>query len=146
MIFSSLLALALLVHAGPASAFSQLAESERESAARELVRMAREDSQVEETLRELTERHPRRLTASKGLARAFDWAASEFEELGLEPRFESWGTFPAGFERGPWWGRVVYPHSRPLEFITHSWTTGTDGPQRGMAVLEPAEELMPDSI
>lgn len=148
MIASSLLLFALLVPATVPLPRTQLAEAlvESPAAVPELVRMAREDSRVEQTLRELTERHPRRLTASKGLARAFDWAADHFEELGLEPRFEAWGTFPAGFERGPWWGRVVYPDARPLEFITHSWTSGTDGPRRGMAVLEPEAALLPDTL
>lgn len=148
MISTSLLLLALLAPTAARLPRTQLAvpSVETPTAARELVRLAEADSRVADTLRELTERHPRRLTASKGLARAFDWAAGEFEELGLEPRFEAWGTFPAGFERGPWWGRVVYPDARPLEFITHSWTSGTDGPLRGMAVLEPEAELLPESI
>ncbi|MCA8980020.1 MAG: M20/M25/M40 family metallo-hydrolase [Planctomycetes bacterium] len=148
MISTSLLFLALLVPTTFPLPRIQLAEARLETpyAVSELVRMSREDSRVAATLRELTDLHPRRLTASKGLARAFDWAAGEFRELGLEPRFEAWGTFPAGFERGPWWGRVVYPDARPLEFITHSWTRGTDGPRRGMAVLEPEGELLPETL
>ncbi len=121
-------------------------EGGESSAAAELVRLGREDSRVAETLRELTREHPRRLTASKGLDEAFAWAAERFRELGLDPRLEPWGTYPAGFERGPAWGRVVYPDARPLEFITHSWTPGTDGPVRGLAVLEPEEEPEGDAL
>jgi carboxypeptidase Q len=147
MISTSLLCLASLFPTTVAAPrLQQEAVRSRPAPTTELVRMGREDSRVAETLRELTTLHPRRLTASKGLARAFDWAAHEFEELGLELRLEPWGSFPAGFERGPWWGRVVYPEGRPLEFITHSWTRGTDGPKRGLAVLEPEAELLPDSI
>lgn len=125
---------------------SHAAEGREASAAAELLRLAREDSRVESTLRELTTRHPRRLTASKGLDEAFAWAAERFRELHLDPRFEAWGTYPAGFERGPAWGRVVYPNPRPLEFITHSWTPGTDGPLRGLAVLEPEGETTDEDL
>jgi len=147
MISTSLLCLILCFPTPVAAPRPQLEGTVSNSAATyALVRMGREDSRVADTLRELTELHPRRLTASKGLARAFDWAALEFEELGLEPRLEAWGSFPAGFERGPWWGRVVYPDARPLEFITHSWTKGTRGSKRGLAVLEPEAELLPESL
>ena len=135
------LALCLAPLASSAQLLARTDSAAETAPAAELVRVATEDSQVAATLRELTTLHPRRLTGSKGLARAFDWSADRFRELGLEPRFEAWGTFPAGFERGPSWGRVVYPRARRIEFITHSWTPGTDGPLRGMAVLEPAEQL-----
>lgn len=130
----------------PQPAQTAIESSAPSTLAGELVNRARTDSRVAETLLELTTKHPRRLTGSKGLSRAFDWAALQFRELGLDPSFEQWGTFPAGFERGPSFGRVVYPHERRLEFITDSWTPGTHGAVRGMAVLEPEAELLPTSV
>ncbi|MFO0952429.1 MAG: M20/M25/M40 family metallo-hydrolase [Isosphaeraceae bacterium] len=109
---------------------------------------ARDDSQVMAHLDVLSNRIGPRLTSSDNLTNACEWARDTFASYGLDARMEKWGEFPVGFNRGPWFGRVVEPEARPLEFITMSWSAGTKGLARGAAVLAPKdakalEELKP---
>jgi uncharacterized metal-binding protein len=77
-----------------------------------------------------------RLTSSTGLERAQQWCLEQFESWGLDAQLESWGEFPVGFDRGPSHG-VIVGEGKSLTFVTPSWTRGTDGPERGRAILEP---------
>src|SRR5262245_54376837 len=82
-----------------------------------------------------------RLTSSDRLTRACSWARHQFESWGLKNcRLEQWGTYPVGFNRGPWKGRMISPEESDLTFITMSWTPGTDGPVEGRAVMGPSTE------
>ena len=95
-------------------------------------------SQVMQDLDWLTNRIGPRLTSSDNLQDAVEWARDRFKEEGLDnARLEEWGTFPVGFNRGPWFGKVITPEARVLEFGTSAWTTGTQGVVRGKAVLAP---------
>jgi hypothetical protein len=104
---------------------------------------ALEESQVQDWLETLTGEFGPRLTSSKRLARAQEWAMEEFRKMGLEAELEEWGTFKVGFDRGPSHGRIVAPMEQELTFLTSAWTVGTDGPVRGEVVAEPqtVEEL-----
>ena len=104
---------------------------------------AKRDSRVEEHLRALSFDVGGRLTASHPLMQGEQWCRDQFASWGLDARLEEWGTFPVGFDRGPWSGGMVAPEHVDYEFITMAWTPGTDGPVRARAVLAPtnAEEL-----
>jgi hypothetical protein len=85
-----------------------------------------------------------RLTSSDNLTNACEWARDTFAGFGIEnARLEQWGEFAVGFNRGPWWGRVIKP--APLELVcnTDAWTAGTRGPARGRLLASPKtqEEL-----
>lgn len=95
------------------------------------------ESRVMEHLDVLTNRIGPRLTSSDNLQNACEWARDRFASYGLEAKIEPWGEFPVGFNRGPWFGRVVEPEARELQFITPSWSAGTKGVVRGKAVLGP---------
>ncbi|MDP7062291.1 MAG: hypothetical protein QF489_05080, partial [Planctomycetota bacterium] len=59
-----------------------------------------EELQVEEILTELVEGIGPRLTSSKNLTEAGEWAVAKFKSFGIENvRMEEWGTFPVGFDR-----------------------------------------------
>lgn len=107
-----------------------------EAAAARLVELGRRDNRVQEHLLHLTRGIGPRLTGSSNLQIASSWALRRFEELGLEARLEEWGSFPVGFDRGPWSGRVVGDEGE-LEFITRAWSPGTAGAVRARAVLQP---------
>ena len=107
-----------------------------EVAAERLVELGRADSRVQQHLLHLSREIGPRLTGSTNLQIASSWAVRRFEELGLVARLEEWGTFPVGFDRGPWSGRVV-GDEEPLDFITPAWSPGTNGPVRARAVLQP---------
>ncbi|MCH2106892.1 MAG: M28 family peptidase [Planctomycetes bacterium] len=127
------------------TAQAQDAAHENVSAAilREIQTEALEASQVQDWLHTITQDFGPRLTTSKRLVRAQDWAVEEFKKMGLEVELEQWGTFPVGFDRGESSGKIVSPVEKELVFQTSAWTVGTDGPKRGPAIAEPQtmEEL-----
>jgi carboxypeptidase Q len=138
----------LIVGAGLAvSTLALAAEKEKESAIarnpelQRIVSTAREGSQVMEHLDVLCNRIGPRLTGSDNLTNACEWTRQRFAEFGIEnARLEAWGEFPVGFDRGPWFGRVVEPESKALEFNTMAWSAGTKGVVRGKAVLAPRNQ------
>src|SRR6476469_9582338 len=95
----------------------------------------------------LTNRIGPRLTSSDNLQDAVEWARDRFKEEGLEnARLEEWGEFPVGFNRGPWFGKVISPEARVLEFGTNAWTAGTTGVVRGIAVLAPKNDEQLEAV
>ncbi len=107
------------------------------------------DSQVMEHLDYLSNRIGPRLTSSDALTTACEWTRDRFKGFGLEnATIEKWGEFPVGFNRGPWFGGIVEPadKARSLEFGTNSWTAGTKGRLRGLAVIAPENEEQLSSI
>lgn len=80
-----------------------------------------------------------RLTGSSNLQTACEWARDKFASFGLSnSRLEQWGEIPVGFLRGKRQeGRMVSPIKREFQFTTRSWTAGTNGMQRGSAVMAP---------
>jgi len=109
-----------------------------------VLREGRENSQVMAHLDHLTNTIGPRLTSSERLTKACEWAREQFASWGLDARLEEWGTFPVGFERGPWSARMTSPEALPLTIGTDAWMPGTNGPVSGKAVLAPTsdEELV----
>ena len=100
-----------------------------------------EECQVMDHLDVLCNRIGPRLTGSDNLTNACEWVRDRFASFGIDnARLESWGEFPVGFNRGPWFGRVIQPEPKALEFITMAWSAGTKGAVRGKAVLAPKDK------
>jgi carboxypeptidase Q len=103
-----------------------------------IVAVGHEESQVMDHLDVLCNRIGPRLTGSDNLTNACEWVRDRFKSFGIEnARLEQWGEFPVGFNRGPWFGRVIGPEPKSLEFNTMAWSAGTKGAVRGKAVLAP---------
>ncbi len=103
-----------------------------------IVSTAHEDCQAMDHLDVLCNRIGPRLTGSDNLTNACEWVRDRFASFGIEnARLESWGEFPVGFNRGPWFGRVIQPEPRVLELVTNAWSAGTKGAVRGKSVLVP---------
>jgi carboxypeptidase Q len=101
----------------------------------------RNRSEVMAHLDHLTNKIGPRLTSSDRLTQACEWAKSQFEKWGLKNcRLEQWGTFPVGFNRGPWSGKMTEPEELALTFTTNSWSPGTQGPQSAEAIMGPSTE------
>ena len=87
-----------------------------------------------------------RLTGSKNLTAACDWARDKFASYGLAARIEPWGEVAVGFDRGPHAGVMFTSdgdgrrRGENLVFGTNAWTAGTDGWQQGAAVLSPKDD------
>jgi hypothetical protein len=106
----------------------------------ELIRLSDRDDRVQEYLRHLCLVIGPRLTSSHNLATAQQWSLEQFRAMGLDAQLERWGEFPVGFDRGPFSGGIVGAEPFEFEFTTMSWTPGTKGAQRGLALFKPETE------
>ncbi|MDR3194611.1 MAG: M28 family peptidase [Tannerella sp.] len=103
-----------------------------------LIEMGKTDNQVMDHLDVLTNRFGGRPIGSDAYDNAVDWVASKFSEWGLEVELNEGGTLPVGFNRGPWFGRMLGgDQAMALHFVTPSYSSGTKGLQRGPVLLEP---------
>ena len=111
----------------------------QKAAVEKIVDMALNDNKAMEHLDVLSNRFGGRLVGSDAYENAALWAMGQFQSWGLEAHLEEAGEIGVGFNRGPWFGRVLggdlgFTH---LHFTTPSYTSGTKGVQRGHVVLEP---------
>jgi len=56
------------------------------------------------------------------------------------------GELPVGFNRGPWFGRMLADDGMILHFVTPSYTAGTKGVQRGPVLIEPKTQREFDNM
>jgi hypothetical protein len=56
------------------------------------------------------------------------------------------GELPVGFNRGPWFGRMLSDQGMILHFATPSYTAGTRGVQRGHVLMEPRTQAQFDRM
>ena len=105
-----------------------------------IIKEERENSRVTDYLDHLTNAIGPRLTSSKKLTQACEWTRREFEKMGLQARLEEWGSFPVGFERGPWSAKMTAPEILPLTIGFNAWSAGTRGPVTGPAILAPTSD------
>ena len=105
-----------------------------------IVHEGKEGSKVMAFLDHLVNRIGPRLTSSRNIQNAQEWALAEFKAMGLaNARLEQWGEFPVGFDRGPASGAILEPEdlAMPLAFSTNAWTAGTKGPAEGPVIEGP---------
>jgi hypothetical protein len=102
-----------------------------------IIKIAREDNKTMQHLDILTNRIGGRITGSSACETATGWVASLFEKWGLEVQIQEAGKIPVGFDRGPWFGKMMDLNGFVLHFATPSYTSGTKGVQRGHVLTEP---------
>jgi carboxypeptidase Q len=105
-----------------------------------IVEIGRTDNHTMEHLDILCNRFGGRLIGSDAYENAALWAASKFEEWGMEVVMDEVGELPVGFNRGPWFGRLIGENGMALHFATPSYTSGTRGVERGHVLIEPRTE------
>lgn len=101
-----------------------------------VIELAAEDNQTMDHLDVLCNTLGGRLTGSDNYNHAVDWAVYMFKKWGLEAEKVKVGELPVGFNRGPWFGKMINGEEA-LHFTTPSYTAGTHGVQRGHVVIEP---------
>ena len=72
-----------------------------------IIKEGRENSRVMDHLDHLTNTIGPRLSGSDNLTEACEWARNQFAGWGLNARIEEWGTWPVGFNRHGWSGRMA---------------------------------------
>ena len=79
----------------------------QEAAVNKIIETGRSDNQVMNHLDILTNRFGGRPIGSDAYDNATEWVASKFKEWGLEVELQEAGTLPVGFNRGPWFGKLL---------------------------------------
>jgi hypothetical protein len=94
-----------------------------------------------------------RETGTNAYNDAAAWAVWQFQQWGLEAELDEAGEVPVGFNRGPWFGKMVAPAEKALFFGTPSFTAGTKGVERGpVAILKtdpfsiPGRNASPENV
>jgi hypothetical protein len=80
-----------------------------------------------------------RFTGSDAYNNATEWAVWQFRQWGIHAELDEVGEVPVGFNRGPWFGKMVTPVEKSLYFGTPSFTAGTRGVQRGPVTILTAD-------
>jgi hypothetical protein len=117
------------------SAFSGFAQKD---VIQKIIALGKTDNQVMRHLDILTNRFGGRPVGSDAYDNAANWLASEYRKWGLEVEMHEAGSVPVGFNRGPWFGRMLGgDEAMTLHFVTPSYTSGTKGLQSGHVLIEP---------
>ena len=111
--------------------------AQEQSVVDKIIEIAGTDNQTMNHLDVLTNRIGGRLIGSDAYRHATLWAAALFEKWGMEVEIQEVGEIPVGFNRGPWFGKMLDDDGMTLHFATPSYTSGTKGVQRGHVVAEP---------
>jgi len=110
---------------------------QKDAVVEKIIEIGKTDNQTMEHLDVLCNRFGGRLVGSDAYENAADWAASKFEEWGMQVTLDEAGEVPVGFNRGPWFGKLLGEKGMHLHFATPSYTSGTKGVQRGHVLIEP---------
>jgi len=113
------------------------AQSQPDSVVQKIIEIGKSDNQTMDHLDVLCNRIGGRPIGSDAYESATIWAATKFQEWGMEVVLDEVGELPVGFNRGPWFGRMLSDEGMILHFATPSYTAGTKGVQRGHVLIEP---------
>ena len=104
---------------------------------RKIIETGTTDNRTMEHADFLANRIGGRIVGSAALTEAEAWVKEQFESWGLEVMVQEAGEINVGFNRGPWYGRMLSEDGMNLHFGTPSYTAGTRGKQAGHVVIEP---------
>lgn len=102
-----------------------------------IIEIGTTDNRAMDHLDVICNRFGGRLVGSDAYENAAEWCASQFREWGMQVELDEAGEVPVGFNRGPWFGRMLGENGMILHFATPSYTAGTKGVQRGHVLIEP---------
>ena len=130
----TLLATALLAAGLSLGAFAQ------DKVVKKIIETGTTDNRTMEHADFLINRIGGRIVGSAALTEAEAWVKEQFESWGLEVMVQEAGESNVGFNRGPWYGRMLSEDGMTLHFGTPSYTAGTKGKQTGHVVMEPKNQ------
>lgn len=133
------LVLAVLAAVG-SSAFAQ------DKVIRKIIETGTTDNRTMEHADFLVNRIGGRIVGSAALTEAEAWVKEQFESWGLEVLVQEAGEINVGFNRGPWYGRMLSEDGMNLHFGTPAFTSGTRGKQAGHVLLEPKTKAQFDRM
>jgi cyclophilin family peptidyl-prolyl cis-trans isomerase len=136
----SILAIILLASVVSAGAGQMFPQSQDDPVLKKLLDLGKNDNQIMNILDTVTNRFGGRFTGTNAYTNACNWAVWQFKQWGLQAELDEVGEVPVGFNRGPWFGKMIKPSEKTLNFGTPEYTAGTHGVQRGPVVVSPAKE------
>ncbi|MHB8054245.1 MAG: M20/M25/M40 family metallo-hydrolase [Candidatus Aminicenantales bacterium] len=141
--FSAVVVLALAALSGAATPVRQAPE---DPVLKKILEIGLRDNRVMTWLDIAANRFGGRLTGSDAYANASAWALWQFKQWGVEASLDEAGEVPVGFNRGPWFGRMIKPAEKTLHFGTPAMTSGTKGAERGPVVIGPFKEKEEEAL
>ncbi len=111
--------------------------AQKDKVVKTIIELGTTDNRSMDHLDILSNRIGGRLVGSDAYENACTWVAHEFKSWGMEVIMDEVGELPVGFNRGPWFGRMLSDEGMILHFATPSYTAGTKGVQRGHVMMEP---------
>ena len=115
------------------------AQASEDPVVRKIIELGTKDNRVMTWNDFASNRFGGRETGTHSYNDATAWAAWQFRQFGLDVALEEVGELPVGFNRGPWFGKMLKPAEKALRFATPSFTAGTKGIQRGPVVILKAD-------
>lgn len=125
----------LVVLAATVVSFQKPARTQDDPVVKNIIELGTNDNQVMLWNDFASNRFGGRETGSNAYNDATAWAVWQFKQWGLDAELDEAGEVPVGFNRGPWFGKMIKPNEKALFFGTPSYTAGTKGVQRGPVVI-----------
>jgi hypothetical protein len=122
------------------------ASAQQDKVVKSIIQLGQTDNRTMQYLDVLSNRIGGRILGSNAYDNAVEWSASMFKKWGMEVQLDEVGTLPVGFNRGPWFGKLIGENAMELHFVTPSYTSGTKGVQRGHVLLEPKTQAEFDQM
>jgi len=125
----------LFVLAATVVSFQTSARTHDDPVVKKIIELGTNDNQVMLWNDYASNRFGGRETGTNAYNDAAAWAVWQFKQWGLDAELDEAGEVPVGFNRGPWFGKMIKPTEKALFFGTPSYTAGTKGVQRGPVVI-----------
>jgi hypothetical protein len=122
------------------------ASAQQDKVVKSIIQLGQTDNRTMQHLDVLSNRIGGRILGSDAYDNAVEWSASMFKKWGMEVQLDEAGTLPVGFNRGPWFGKLLGENAMDLHFVTPSYTSGTKGVQRGHVLIEPKTQAEFDQM
>jgi carboxypeptidase Q len=136
---SARVALALLLFVAAAASARLVAQAPDDPVVAKIIELGKTDNQVMTWNDYASNRFGGRETGTNAYTDATQWAVWQFKQFGIDAELDEAGEVPVGFNRGPWFGRMLKPAEKALRFGTPSFTAGTRGIQHGGVVILKAD-------
>ena len=136
---SSFARLAVIALAALTLGFQVFVHAQDDPVVARIIQLGKTDNQVMTWNDYASNRFGGRETGTNAYTDATEWAVWQFKQFGIQAHLEEVGEVPVGFNRGPWFGRMIKPTEKALRFGTPSFTAGTRGIQHGGVVVLKAD-------
>ncbi len=136
---SSFARIAVIAAAALAIGFQVFVHAQDDPVVAKIIQLGKTDNQVMTWNDYASNRFGGRETGTNAYTDATQWAVWQFKQFGIDAQLEEVGEVPVGFNRGPWFGKMLKPTEQALRFGTPSFTAGTKGVQHGGVVILKAD-------